>query len=159
MKPVHFIALALAASALLSGCERQRDAPPQTPAASQSTAPQAELQMIDDAVGTGEAIAAGQVAVVHYTGWLYDANAPQNRGKKFDSSRDRGRPFRFVVGGGEVIAGWDQGVQGMQVGGRRQLIVPAHLGYGEGGARGVIPPGATLLFEVELLGIEAAGRR
>ena len=90
---------------------------------------------------------------MHYTGWLFDASAG-GKGRKFDSSRDRGQPFAFPLGGGRVIQGWDQGVAGMQVGGLRRLVIPADLAYGERGAGGVIPPGATLLFEVELLGIE-----
>jgi FKBP-type peptidyl-prolyl cis-trans isomerase len=111
--------------------------------------------MINDvAVGTGESIAAGQTAVVHYTGWLYDADAPDHKGTKFDSSRDKGQPFRFKIGAGKVIKGWDEGVVGMTVGGRRELIVPSQLGYGDAGAGGVIPPNATLLFDIELLAIE-----
>ncbi|HKT74278.1 MAG TPA: FKBP-type peptidyl-prolyl cis-trans isomerase [Steroidobacteraceae bacterium] len=104
--------------------------------------------------GTGPAIKAGQRAVVHYTGWLYLEAAADKIGKKFDSSRDRDDPFRFSVGGGEVIKGWDQGVAGMQVGGARRLVIPPELGYGARGAGGVIPPNATLVFDVELLGIE-----
>ena len=100
------------------------------------------------------AIAKGQIAVVHYTGWLYAAGAPDNKGKKFDSSVDRGEPFRFPLGTGSVIQGWDEGVVGMQVGGKRVLTIPPEMGYGARGAGGVIPGGATLLFEVELLGIE-----
>jgi FKBP-type peptidyl-prolyl cis-trans isomerase len=99
-------------------------------------------------------IKAGQTAVVHYTGWLFVEEAPDNKGAKFDSSRDRNDPFRFRVGGGEVIKGWDQGVTGMQVGEKKQLVIPPALGYGQRGAGGVIPPGATLLFDIELLGIE-----
>ncbi len=104
--------------------------------------------------GTGAEIAAGQTAVVHYTGWLYEADgAPENKGRKFDSSRDRNDPFAFRVGGGEVIKGWDQGVAGMKVGGERRLVIPPDLGYGARGAGGVIPGGATLLFDVELVSI------
>ncbi|MBA3564908.1 MAG: FKBP-type peptidyl-prolyl cis-trans isomerase [Gammaproteobacteria bacterium] len=104
--------------------------------------------------GTGETIASGQTAVVHYTGWLFDPDAADGKGEKFDSSRDRGEPFRFPVGGGRVIKGWDQGVAGMQVGGERRLLIPPELGYGERGAGGVIPPGATLIFDVELVDVE-----
>ncbi len=104
--------------------------------------------------GSGAAVGAGQGAVVHYTGWLYDAAAPENKGKKFDSSRDHGQPFTFHIGAGEVIAGWDQGVAGMKVGGQRRLVIPPELGYGARGAGGVIPPGATLVFDVELVGIQ-----
>jgi FKBP-type peptidyl-prolyl cis-trans isomerase len=103
--------------------------------------------------GEGEAIAAGQLASVHYTGWLYDPEAPNERGDKFDSSVDRGTPFQFPLGQGRVIRGWDVGVEGMQIGEQRELIIPAIWAYGARGAGGVIPPGATLLFEVELLGI------
>ncbi len=104
------------------------------------------LQYIELAVGTGEAARAGQTVIVHYTGWL-------ENGKKFDSSVDRGQPFSFPLGAGRVIKGWDEGVQGMKVGGKRKLIIPSNLGYGARGAGGVIPPHATLIFEVELLGI------
>lgn len=105
----------------------------------------------DNVVGTGDAAAAGQHVSVHYTGWLLYGG---ERGKKFDSSRDRGDPFDFPLGAGHVIKGWDEGVQGMKVGGRRTLTIPPALGYGARGAGGVIPPNATLVFEVELLGIE-----
>jgi FKBP-type peptidyl-prolyl cis-trans isomerase len=104
--------------------------------------------------GTGPAVAAGQTAVVHYTGWLYAEGAPENKGRKFDSSRDRREPFGFEVGAGHVIKGWDQGVAGMKVGEQRRLTIPAELGYGARGAGGVIPGGATLIFDVELVGIE-----
>jgi FKBP-type peptidyl-prolyl cis-trans isomerase len=110
--------------------------------------------MTDIKTGSGDPIKAGQTAVVHYTGWLYAKDAEDNKGQKFDSSRDRNEPFRFRVGGGEVIKGWDQGVAGMAVGGQRRLVIPPALGYGQRGAGGVIPPGATLLFDIELLGIE-----
>jgi FKBP-type peptidyl-prolyl cis-trans isomerase FkpA len=104
----------------------------------------------DVVVGSGAAAAAGQNVKVHYTGWLTDGVI---RGKKFDSSKDRNQPFEFPLGQGHVIKGWDEGVQGMKVGGKRLLTIPASLGYGARGAGGVIPPNATLLFEVELLGI------
>jgi FKBP-type peptidyl-prolyl cis-trans isomerase FkpA len=104
--------------------------------------------------GAGESIAAGKIAVVHYTGWLYEASAKDNKGRQFDSSRSTGRPFRFPVGAGQVIKGWDQGVLGMKVGESRRLIIPADLAYGNSGAGGVIPPGATLVFDVDLVAIE-----
>jgi FKBP-type peptidyl-prolyl cis-trans isomerase FkpA len=91
---------------------------------------------------------------VHYTGWLHDPEAADRRGRKFDSSKDRGQPFAFHLGAGQVIRGWDEGVQGMKIGGSRKLTIPADLGYGPRGAGGVIPPNATLVFEVELLGTE-----
>jgi peptidylprolyl isomerase len=107
------------------------------------------LKFKDDVVGTGSEPKAGQSVRVHYTGWL-DQNG--QKGKKFDSSRDRGEPFSFTLGAGQVIAGWDQGVATMRTGGKRTLVIPPDLGYGARGARGVIPPNATLIFEVELLG-------
>ena len=113
-----------------------------------------EVDMIDHQVGTGATAVSGRTVVVHYTGWLFDPVAPENKGKKFDSSRDRGDAFKFPLGGGRVIAGWDQGVAGMKVGGRRTLVIPPELGYGARGAGGVIPPNATLVFDVELLGVE-----
>ncbi len=109
--------------------------------------------MIDHKIGTGEEATPGMTVSVHYTGWLFDETAPDNKGKKFDSSRDRGSPFSFPLGAGRVIAGWDQGVAGMKVGGQRTLTIPPELGYGQRGAGGVIPPGATLVFDVELLGV------
>ena len=111
------------------------------------------LQIDDLSVGTGEEARAGQRVRVHYTGWLYDPTADKSRGKKFDSSKDRGQPFAFELGAGMVIRGWDEGVQGMKVGGTRVLTIPAELGYGARGAGGVIPPNATLVFEVDLLGV------
>ncbi len=113
-----------------------------------------ELQIIDVEPGDGATAAAGQDVVVHYTGWLYDPAAPENKGSKFDSSVDRGQPFVFPLGGGRVISGWDEGVAGMQVGGKRVLIIPPAMAYGERGAGGAIPPNATLVFEVELLDVQ-----
>ena len=108
------------------------------------------LQYEDTTVGDGAVATAGQRVTVHYTGWLFKDGG---RGKKFDSSKDRGDPFRFKLAGGEVIKGWDEGVQGMKVGGTRMLVIPAALGSGARGAGGVIPPNATLLFEVDLLAV------
>lgn len=104
------------------------------------------LTYMDEVVGTGEVAVAGKTATVHYTGWL-------ENGKQFDSSVDRGQPFSFRLGAGQVIKGWDEGVQGMKVGGKRKLTIPANLGYGARGAGGIIPPHATLIFNVELLGV------
>ncbi len=112
-----------------------------------------ELIQEDLEIGTGEEVTAGQTAVVHYTGWLHDPSKPEGKGKKFDSSRDHGDTFAFTVGGGQVIRGWDLGVAGMKAGGKRRLIIPAELGYGARGAGGVIPGGATLVFDVELMAI------
>ncbi len=112
------------------------------------------LQVMDIVEGTGEMAEAGQVVVVHYTGWLYDADAEEMKGEKFDSSVDRGDPFSFPLGAGRVIRGWDQGVAGMKVGGKRRLVIPPDMAYGDRGAGNVIPPGATLVFDVELLEIE-----
>ena len=108
------------------------------------------LQYRDHDVGTGDEAVSGIRVEVHYTGWLYDNG---ERGQKFDSSKDRNEPFRFQLGAGQVIKGWDEGVQGMKIGGRRELIIPPDLGYGSRGAGGVIPPNATLNFEIELLGV------
>jgi FKBP-type peptidyl-prolyl cis-trans isomerase len=113
-----------------------------------------EKTMIDTKLGTGAEASPGQHITVHYTGWLFDDTAPENKGRKFDSSRDRAEPFSFMLGAGHVIGGWDQGFAGMKVGGQRTLIIPPELGYGARGAGGVIPPNATLIFEVELLGVE-----
>jgi peptidylprolyl isomerase len=109
------------------------------------------LQMIDTKVGTGASPRQNQTAVVHYTGWLYENGV---KGKKFDSSVDRNEPFEFPVGAGRVIRGWDEGVASMKIGGKRTLIVPPQLGYGARGAGGAIPPNATLIFDVELLGVK-----
>ena len=108
----------------------------------------------DDRVGTGAEAQSGRVVTVHYTGWLYDASRPDQKGAQFDSSRDRNEPFSFNLGAGEVIRGWDEGVAGMKVGGRRILTIPPEMGYGARGAGGVIPPNATLLFDVELLDVK-----
>ena len=111
------------------------------------------LQYDDTVAGDGDTARAGQQVSVHYTGWLHDPAAPNGRGRKFDSSKDRGQSFAFGLGAGQVIGGWDEGVQGMKIGGTRVLLIPPALGYGARGAGGVIPPHATLVFEVELLGV------
>ncbi len=112
-----------------------------------------ELIKTDIKVGEGELATSGMEVLVHYTGWLYDAAAPEKKGMKFDSSRDRYEPFDFPLGAGHVIRGWDQGVEGMKVGGQRTLVIPPELGYGRAGAGGVIPPDAALVFDVELLAV------
>ena len=145
-------ALALGSTAVLSllcACHK-----PPLPAPQSAAAHAGALQSQDLKPGDGPAINAGQTAVVNYTGWLFDAAAPDNKGKKFDSSLNSGSPFSFTLGSGQVIAGWDQGVAGMKVGGQRRLIIPADLAYGDAGAGGDIPPGATLVFDVELMAIK-----
>ena len=112
------------------------------------------LQTTDVKQGTGAEATVGHTVVVHYTGWLYDPSKPDSHGAKFDSSRDRAQPFSFPLGAGRVIKGWDQGVAGMKVGGQRTLVIPPQLGYGARGAGGVIPPNATLIFDVELLDVK-----
>ena len=113
-----------------------------------------QLQKIDVKQGTGAEAAAGKAVIVHYTGWLYDPAAPDGHGKKFDSSLDRKVPFGFILGEGKVIKGWDEGVAGMKVGGKRTLVIPPNMAYGERGAGGIIPPNATLVFDVELVDIK-----
>lgn len=119
----------------------------QEEAASGTVGEVSELKIEDLVVGSGAEATAGQTVSVHYTGWLLD-------GTKFDSSVDRGTPFEFALGAGQVIAGWDQGVQGMKIGGKRRLTIPYDLAYGEAGYPPVIPPKSTLVFEVELLGVK-----
>ena len=113
-----------------------------------------QLQKQDVKVGDGAEARSGRVVRVHYTGWLYDAGRQDKRGQKFDSSKDGNTPFDFTLGAQEVIPGWDEGVAGMKVGGTRILTIPPAMGYGARGAGGVIPPNATLVFEVELLGVK-----
>jgi len=113
-----------------------------------------ELIKTDATTGSGSEAAAGQQVTVHYTGWLYQDSASDKKGQKFDSSRDRNEPFSFRLGGGEVIRGWDEGVAGMRIGGHRTLTIPPAMGYGARGAGGVIPPNATLVFDVELLDVK-----
>ena len=113
-----------------------------------------ELVKSDVKLGTGTEAVAGKTVVVHYTGWLHAPEAAEGHGAKFDSSLDRGTPFSFVLGAGRVIRGWDEGVAGMKVGGKRTLVIPAHLGYGARGAGGVIPPDATLVFDVDLIEVK-----
>lgn len=156
---VSFLALALSASILMAGCNDktaapEKDSQPATQTSKQEASNMAGLQMTDVKVGDGTEATAGKLVSVHYTGWLYDENAADKHGAKFDSSRDRGEPFQFPLGGGRVIKGWDEGVQGMKIGGQRTLVIPPEMGYGARGAGGVIPPNATLVFDVELLGVQ-----
>ena len=113
----------------------------------------AELKKIDVVVGNGAEAVSGRPVSVHYTGWLHDPAAADGHGKKFDSSHDRRSPFDFHLGAGQVIRGWDEGVKGMKVGGKRTLVIPPDMGYGARGAGGAIPPNATLVFDVELLAV------
>ena len=113
-----------------------------------------ELEKTDVKQGNGAEAVSGKPVTVHYTGWIYDDSKPDKKGAKFDSSRDRQAPFGFLLGAGKVIRGWDEGVVGMKVGGQRTLIIPPAMGYGERGAGGVIPPNATLIFDVELLEVK-----
>ncbi len=148
MKRITFLPLALLLTGIFS-----------TPAYSEQAKTQkegrnmTELIKTDNKLGEGTEANAGHHVTVHYTGWLYEESAPGNKGRKFDSSRDRNDPFDFPLGAGHVIKGWDQGVAGMKVGGQRTLVIPAQLGYGARGAGGVIPPNATLVFDVELLAV------
>jgi FKBP-type peptidyl-prolyl cis-trans isomerase len=119
----------------------------------ESAAPE-ELVITETQIGKGTEATNGRRVVVHYTGWLFDPSQPENKGTKFDSSRDRNEPFDFSLGAQQVIPGWDQGVAGMKVGGRRTLTIPPNLAYGAAGAGGVIPPNATLIFDIELLDVK-----
>jgi FKBP-type peptidyl-prolyl cis-trans isomerase len=141
----------IALVAVIAGCGSKSDAPATSAAPPAVTA----LQSVTLKPGTGATIAGGQMAVVQYTGWLYEAGATDHKGKQFDSSRTAGRDaFKFPVGTGSVIKGWDQGVLGMKIGESRRLTIPPDLAYGDSGTGGIIPPGATLVFDVELIGIE-----
>jgi FKBP-type peptidyl-prolyl cis-trans isomerase FkpA len=145
-------AFGLALTLSLAACERHKpaaEAPAQAVQADSSPVP---FQKIDSVAGTGATASAGQMVTVNYTGWLYAPNAPDHHGAQFDSSRGRA-PFTFRLGSGGVIPGWDQGVAGMKVGGKRTLVIPASLGYGSDGS-GPIPPNANLIFDVELLKVE-----
>ena len=141
---VAAIALVAAAAAIWAQTNANNDAP--TKVTGNGTTTSSGLQYWDIQAGTGAEAVNGRQVQVHYTGWL-------TTGKKFDSSVDRGEPFSFTLGAQQVIRGWDEGVKGMKVGGKRQLKIPASLGYGARGAGGVIPPNATLIFDVELLGV------
>jgi FKBP-type peptidyl-prolyl cis-trans isomerase FkpA len=135
-----------------AGCGRGEQEEGQLPAMADSGI--TSLQTNDTKPGTGAEAKSGQTVRVHYTGWLYEASATDHKGRKFDSSKDSNQPFEFRLGAGEVITGWDQGVAGMKVGGTRVLTIPPAMGYGQSGAGGVIPPNATLVFELELLDVK-----
>ncbi len=156
----HLTAFAATASfaVMLTACnpgnsDKQAAAETAAKATAESSQP-ATLVKTDTRPGTGAEAKAGQTVTVHYTGWLYDANRADHHGTKFDSSHDRGQPFSFPLGAGRVIKGWDEGVAGMKEGGQRTLIIPAEMAYGERGAGGVIPPNATLIFDVELISVK-----
>jgi len=152
---------AILVAAVAAACAGANATLAQTPAApttqeggSKLNAMPKELQKVDVKQGAGAEAVSGKPVIVHYTGWIYDESKPDKKGAKFDSSRDRGVPFGFFLGGGKVIKGWDEGVVGMKTGGQRTLIIPPQWGYGERGAGGVIPPNATLIFDVELIEVK-----
>jgi FKBP-type peptidyl-prolyl cis-trans isomerase FkpA len=145
MPSLHLIGV-ITLTAAIAACNAEPGAAPQIAVNT--------MQSVELKAGTGAELTAGKMAVVQYTGWLYDAAAADNKGKQFDSSRNTGQPFRFPVGAGQVIKGWDQGVLGMKIGERRRLIIPADLAYGDRGAGGLIPPGAALVFDIDLIAIE-----
>ena len=145
-------AIGLTLTLALAACDRNKPSQPPATGSAVNVAPAIALQKIDTVVGTGKDAVAGATAVVHYTGWLYEPASPKQHGAQFDSSSGRS-PFSFQLGGGQVIKGWDEGVQGMKVGGKRTLIIPAAMGYGDSGA-GPIPPNANLIFDVELLDVQ-----
>ena len=150
-------ACALLLAALLAGAADGQapagGAPQSPPSISKFGAKVTQLQIVDEKPGTGAEAVSGKAAIVHYTGWLYDPKAPDGHGAKFDSSRDRGVPFGFIVGVGKVIKGWDEGVAGMKVGEKRKLTIPANLAYGDNSPAPSIPPGSILIFDVELVAI------
>jgi FKBP-type peptidyl-prolyl cis-trans isomerase FkpA len=142
------VAAVVLACGVLAGCAR-------SPLPAVAPANQVDaLEVTELVVGQGAVATPGSRVSVHYTGWMYDHTRPENKGIEFDSSRKSGQPFSFALGQKQVINGWDQGVTGMKAGGQRRLVIPAELAYGERGAGGAIPPGATLVFEVELLGVQ-----
>ena len=155
MNSTRFFTAALVLALFSAACQAA-DPQPQSKDKPAMSLPQKvnELIQIDSKVGNGTEALPLNTVTVHYTGWLYDPAQPDGHGKKFDSSVDRGDPFVFTLGGGQVIRGWDEGVVGMKVGGKRTLIIPQHMGYGARGAGGAIPPFATLIFDVELLQVK-----
>ena len=149
---IEICAFGLALTLSLAACERHKPSAEAPAQAVQADSSPVAFQKIDSVAGAGKTASAGQMVTVHYTGWLYAPGAPDHHGAQFDSSRGR-EPFTFRLGTGGVIPGWDQGVAGMKVGGKRTLVIPASLGYGSDGS-GPIPPNANLIFDVELLGVE-----
>ena len=152
MKLINIL-VASACVLALNACNAETSTSP-TQEKTAMTASITALQKLDTQVGTGREAESGFNVSVHYTGWLYDEAAEGKKGKKFDSSVDRKEPFKFDLGAGQVIQGWDEGFAGMKIGGKRTLIIPAEMGYGARGAGGAIPPNATLIFDVELLDVK-----
>ncbi len=155
LAPATRAALATAACVATVAVWGQQPQTGSPPPSSKIGAQVTELKKVDVKQGDGAEAVAGKNVIVHYTGWLYDPAAPDSHGAKFDSSVDRKEPFAFPLGAGKVIKGWDQGVAGMKVGGKRTLVIPPDMGYGARGAGGVIPPNATLIFDVELLDVKS----
>ena len=156
MKLTHFV-LAIACTVSISACKAQSPANTSNSTTQEKPAMTTSittLQKNDIVVGTGREAEPGFNVSVHYTGWLFDEKAADHKGKKFDSSVDRGQPFKFDLGAGQVIQGWDEGFAGMKVGGKRTLVISPEMGYGARGAGGVIPPNAYLIFDVELLDVK-----
>ncbi len=152
MSRLRAMSVVIAAAALAGSAMAQSPPPSPQPA---FPAAEAALLVTDLVKGIGDEALPGMVVIVHYTGWLYDESAADFRGREFDSSRKRGQPFSFPLGGGRVIRGWDDGIPGMKVGGVRRLVIPPGLAYGNRSVgNGAIPPGSTLMFEVELLAVE-----
>ncbi len=160
LKTITTVAIAFSLATLTSACTdttsttNNMQGAETTTAPAKPTAPISSLTSTDVKVGDGAEAKTGQTVSVHYTGWLYDPKAADQHGTQFDSSRTRGTAFKFPLGAGRVIQGWDKGVAGMKVGGQRTLIIPPEMAYGPRGAGGVIPANATLVFDVELMGVE-----
>ena len=154
MRSAPIVVLVMSLSMTACGGDAASSAPATASAQGNAAATVTALGKDDRVVGTGAEARPGMTVSVHYTGWLYDPSAPQTRGKKFDSSKDRNEPFEFPLGARQVIVGWDEGVAGMKVGGTRILTIPSQMGYGARGAGSDIPPNAALVFEVELLGVK-----
>lgn len=155
-KSSYLVAVLFSTAFIVGGCQAGTESTKSTTPEGNTAMTQniTELVKIDTLVGSGREAEIGFNVTVHYTGWLYDPSKPDNKGEKFDSSVDRGEPFVFYLGGGQVIQGWDQGFAGMKIGGKRTLVIPPEMGYGARGAGGVIPPNATLVFDVELLDVK-----